>query len=768
MPWILNTEMISELISSINDVDLSTEENMKAFIKKLMNSSDDATIKTVSEDNLSLIVSFLSKKCASFTDFDTTASPLKRITQHKDRFELLKRSISQELKDNQESPIERITSVLSFFEEKRYQDYSLLFVVDELDFLNSLITTLRRITNATEEADMEEKIRLLSRCLADLYTSISKIENDSECFADDVYRYAYAVYEELKRYIDTLYINSAPALQVEFYCYPTKNSVVLSITNQEQRLPATNIKINPLTGQQGADSNSENMLYSIGQTVRGGKTGEITVPFFQKGSNAKELSVELSYEYPSGFDCKTEHEELATVSRKMNIVIPPFNVDDSFYLTENKYKFHASGDPIKVENKDMFFGRAEDISEIMSFLRDESGNLCRSKIAAIYGQKRCGKSSVMNFLEGEIKNTYSKAITLCVNIQGFGFSLTNQDEFVKNLLYAIGNAFMDALFFGDYDDDVMEFSEIPNIFAESGGIEMFKRHFVKFGRKFPEMRVVLLLDEFTQIYNLLLNGAIPETFLNFWRAFIQETGFINIIVGQDFMPKLWTDSRITKLNAGGSVNGLGTVHARRLSYLKPKEARKLIEQPILLPNGKSRFVGNLGNEIISKIISLTGGSAFYLMKFCNALVDYMMKNSLIYVSIATVDYVAKEYIFNMESCPVTKIDFDPLYNEYSFSSNNQSEDLNEAAHQEKEINYKMLALIALSANERGVCHIRNIPWENEGEKMKILKSLITRGILVDERGKDLTDTQEISNKKVKIKVELFHIFLKRNERKLYD
>ena len=99
--------------------------------------------------------------------------------------------------------------------------------------------------------------------------------------------------------------------------------------------------------------------------------------------------------------------------------------------------------------------------------------------------------------------------------------------------------------------------------------------------------LVLTIDEFTNIYIRLKNGAINDDFLNMWRSIVHHVGFVNIVIGQDFLPKFWTDDDITNLNAGSSVNGLGTASFKKLSYLSRESAEEMIQKPILLPNGES-------------------------------------------------------------------------------------------------------------------------------------------------------------------------------------
>lgn len=258
--------------------------------------------------------------------------------------------------------------------------------------------------------------------------------------------------------------------------------------------------------------------------------------------------------------------------------------------------------------------------------------------------------------------------------------------------------------------------------------------------------------------------VIQEDFLNRWRALVQDNGFVNIVVGQDFMDKFTTDEDITSQNFGGAVNGLGTMNKKRLSYLEQESAREMIEEPVKFPDGSTRYRGLLGEEAILRIYELTGGSAFYLMKFCNALVDYMMDHGESFVSKGLVETVAGGYVFDTQNNPINKTDFDPIFNEYSHREDitqaDSEEDISTYIKEETLNTYKLLKLIADNANNKGICNVGKIPWNDEKEKLRILKSLMVRGVLVDHLGRDIT-AEKIDSLDVKIKVGLFSVWLKK-------
>lgn len=412
-------------------------------------------------------------------------------------------------------------------------------------------------------------------------------------------------------------------------------------------------------------------------------------------------------------------------------------------------------------------GRDKDIDSIYQMIQNADGSLKRGSITAVYGQKRCGKSSVMYFLAKQIQEKHPRAIIIDINADSFGVG-EKKDTYYSTFLTKICSGFRNATIrskelretLKEYD---LHIPSITEIFSE-GGEAYFQNFFQLFQTVCPEYYVVLMVDEFTKVYIHMKKHAIQEDFLNRWRALIQDNGFVNIVVGQDFMDKFTTDEDITSQNFGGAVNGLGTMNKKRLSYLEQEAAREMIEEPVKFPDGSTRYRGLLGEEAISRIYELTGGSAFYLMKFCNALVDYMMDHGESFVSKGLVEMVAGGYVFDTQNNPINKTDFDPIFNEYShredITQTDGEEDISNYIKEETLNTYKLLKLIADNANNKGIYNVGKIPWNDEKEKLRILKSLMVRGVLVDHQGRDIA-AERIDSLDVKIKVGLFSVWLKK-------
>lgn len=653
-----------------------------------------------------------------------------------------------------------------------------LFDSDQARLTNT-VQIINVLTNGLYEEDVDVKISQLQSLFGNIRNIVKQIEDHPSRFSFETIRpFLLKICELLSTYLDKQYVLFAPVLTVEHHSLSGDGMrEILSVSNERNRLPAVNVKINNLTpyGVNPGyiiDTDGIRTVQGTGQTINGGKAIEISIPIriSPAAGDMLELSLDISYECSHHFNESlgyAEHLEELLCGQKIQI---PRKLEGLDPPQENKYRSFAGGGIMKPENeaaRQMFYGRDKDIDSIYQMIRNADGSLKRGSITAVYGQKRCGKSSVMYFLAKKIQEEHPKAIVIDINAQSFGVG-EKKDTYFFTFLSRICSKFNAATLrskelratLKEYNLRIPSTAEIHS----EGGDAYFQDFFQIFQTVFPERPVILMIDEFTQVYIHMKQRAIGEDFLNRWRALIQDNGFVNIVVGQDFMDKFTTDEDVTSQNFGGAINGLGTMNKKRLSYLEQTAAREMIEDPVRFVNGESRYRGLLGQEAISRIYELTGGSAFYMMKFCNALVDYMIDHRELFVSKGLVETVAGGYVFDTQNNPINKTDFDPIFNEYSYHETATEVDEAEAisAHiKEETLNtYKLLKQIADNANNKGICSVGRIQWRDEEDKIRILKSLMIRGVLVDHQGRDIT-AERIDTLDVKIKVGLFSIWLRK-------
>ena len=122
-----------------------------------------------------------------------------------------------------------------------------------------------------------------------------------------------------------------------------------------------------------------------------------------------------------------------------------------------------------------------------------------------------------------------------------------------------------------------------------------------------------MIDEFTELYTWIKKGLMPDNIMKIWKAVSEDErlDYSVVLIGQDTTPLFMLEPYAS--------NPFQVIEPRRMGYLSEKDARKMIEEPILDREKKSRFLG----KAVDKIIKYTAGSPYYLMIFCSRLVDYM-------------------------------------------------------------------------------------------------------------------------------------------------
>jgi hypothetical protein len=127
------------------------------------------------------------------------------------------------------------------------------------------------------------------------------------------------------------------------------------------------------------------------------------------------------------------------------------------------------------------------------------------------------------------------------------------------------------------------------------------------------MRYVLLLDEFTYLFEVLRRSEAspPEIagvreFMRQWKALLESQYFSALVVGQDTMPYFMERF----------ANEFSTMNSRRLSYLQSAETRRLADRPVLRDDGSSRYTG----YALDMIYAYTDGHPYFTQIVCDRVI----------------------------------------------------------------------------------------------------------------------------------------------------
>ncbi|MBE1536715.1 hypothetical protein [Actinomadura algeriensis] len=256
---------------------------------------------------------------------------------------------------------------------------------------------------------------------------------------------------------------------------------------------------------------------------------------------------------------------------------------------------------LPVEDEKMFKGRERLIADLVETL---TGPHHGSVI--VYGQKRAGKSSVLLHLAKKLELPGVAA----------SFSISGNIDLAV-LLYEIGDQFHWELSsrsefqhpgYGPPPQPDLEQIRL----APQQKFKEYLRLLQAWLRNHPtqsDAHLVLLIDEFSVVHKEIRVGNLERNFMKGWKAMLEQGFFRCVLVGNDLMPTFIQEF----------PNEFQVANEMRVSYLDRSSAVKLIEDPIRLPDGASRYRGNA----VERILELTGCSAYYIQLFCQHLVEYM-------------------------------------------------------------------------------------------------------------------------------------------------
>ena len=398
---------------------------------------------------------------------------------------------------------------------------------------------------------------------------------------------------------------------------------------------------------------------------------------------------------------------------------------ENFQEIENPYK---PGDKLQADDP-TFKGRTTDIKVVVDGIKKVKPNE-PGKQFIIYGQKRCGKSSVLE----RIKTQLEAEGYFCFDFSLEKIAKTINDftfyhEILKALrdkLRLLRNHCDDPAVALQWGTDIPSF-ELPKItdFEKENPynpVDTFEEYMSKFRiecqhrSKWKGCKMVLMIDEFTAIYAGVEDGRIDPSIMKQWKAFTQhpDCNFSVVLVGQDVTPAF--------MNEPYAANAFRIIEGRRLTYLPLNDARDLVEEPMTKACGeKSPYIG----KAVERIIDYTSRNPYYIQLMCTKLVQYINKHQLKKVTEADIDDLADQMKYEMDDGM-----FDNLIN--------AGEEIQSPKYQKKK-NEIMTVLTALASLSKGrgydYCSNDDIDGIDDKEhQLEILEELEKREVLEKKEG----------------------------------
>ena len=364
------------------------------------------------------------------------------------------------------------------------------------------------------------------------------------------------------------------------------------------------------------------------QRLTGGQRGEYSIPLLASASaftkGEANIAMQVKYRRHDGVERQTPQERTTVL----------LQLAQEFTQIRNHYARFSGG--AVVDDAQMFFGRDELVNRMLSVITQGTSGQC----FVLYGQKRTGKSSVLRHMAKRLPRPF-----LPIQLSLGQTDTTDAGvSFIQQCIDEVYNVLVRD--FGMQDLAGTGWPSEQRIATRP--LESFRRAFFAATTRLSKLpawrncRPVLLIDEFTYMYEYIVEGRVDASFMRQWKALLETGLFSAVIVGQDSMSKF-------KL---AFPNEFGVTHDERITYLTREEARRFAEKPIMLADGSSRFRG----FALDRLVDLTAGNPFFQMIFCDRLVRHLNETRSSYIVEGTVERVLHRLCSGESALPLDRFD----------------------------------------------------------------------------------------------------------------
>jgi len=360
--------------------------------------------------------------------------------------------------------------------------------------------------------------------------------------------------------------------------------------NNESRHPVADLRVTLKSDGQAGDHERVVELGSLSPQQR----ERIHFPGVTAGPGVHAMTFQLVY--LDGFERKRQES--------VSLSFEAFSSHAAYRPIPNPY---VTGAPLSAENS-TFFGRDNELA----YLRRAVTNATANNAIVLTGEKRMGKTSLLNHLSSHLPDS---VVPVYIDAQGIGY-----EPGIGNLLYDIAAIVARSL--------AMPAPQ-PTRF-ETRGADLFRHEFLPDARKkLGRRRLVLLIDEFEELEQRVTSGLLDRQVFAYLRHLVQqEPGMAWIFVGPNAIADLRPD------HWWGLFSG--ALH-RPIGRLDAITATALITEPV---EGYLRY----DDLAIDKMMRLTAGHPYFLQLLCHVLVWQANQEQRSFVSSEEVDVARQQML----------------------------------------------------------------------------------------------------------------------------
>lgn len=374
---------------------------------------------------------------------------------------------------------------------------------------------------------------------------------------------------------------------------------------------------------------------------------DFTFPLVVQGKpdGSVEIKLEVSYTYTQGAKAKTKDNDSRTdkrAGRKELTVIVQFSDEKFAEISDNYNYFKESGveetilDESNSDDKarrvrELLRNRESSVKDIMEKLGVDSGRYPEFYWVSVYGQWRVGKTTILNAVAARLKSQSENLLTI-----KFECPSGKEDHYEDNLAQEIFLKLKSACDDSDPASRQLgprlrrflelaasfEFIDLKGKPVEAIGMDdYYRRPQVENLKLYPyladfitalsqemNIRVVLLLDEFTNAYTALLSGYAPQSYFDHWGKFLERGRILAVTAGGEFSDVMFNTYASNKLTKSYAV---------KVDYLSKKDCDDIIDFILDVSDEHPRFAGKVQKDhLLNHIYKLTQGSPHLLVQLC--------------------------------------------------------------------------------------------------------------------------------------------------------
>ena len=569
--------------------------------------------------------------------------------KQKDKLERLLTDISDILMKHDRIPGEQLSQLAN----ENWKNY---LTGTDFSRLRTIYSILTHAQDFYSSSDFDNRIGCLHSVLQDINTLQQTIRQQPTDLSYDVFLPALSQMSfRLSDARNMLYQDFLPQIEITeaLQAFPKPNlkdkiELQLLVKNKENCQAADSFRISNLFGDDVVRLSSVSAEIP---SLRGGEEEAVSLSVVITEAAMKSGSFSAKLQYTFTCSDGTQDKVHRAKEKEFNFVI---RTGDFEPLT-NPFKAYEEH---MMDNEAMFFGRSEQIDRIINMIRTPSGSMNYGRAIGMYGQTRTGKTSLLYHLIKKMDACYDKDI-LIWDLGNLGdLPVVSGDDFMVSFLHRLlskgwsalkrDKEVMDLLREGGLDEPPLDRMLEQPAFA----VTLFNNYMGDLNEIIRENNklIVLIADEFTYLHGYIQDGRLPNGFMRFWKALLQNNCIFAIIAGQDDMPQFTREY----------PNEFACMELMKLNYLTEEDTLKLIQEPLERANDRTDLFKNDG--CLDQIYELTAGSAYLNILLCSKLVEYLNEKGAYMVTKGIIQDFITNRVFGPNSFLMEKV-FEPQIDE---------------------------------------------------------------------------------------------------------